>query len=85
MVSLFRTVIVKPVAGIGDVGIKTLSTGSLAAELMSSMLSPVTKPIDHIPLRGYSTATTRLNCTVKPRLPDMALKLNAALFSEPTF
>jgi hypothetical protein len=61
MVSLRLTVQVKPVNGIGEVGTSTANTGSLAAQAMSSMLSPVTKANCQMPLRGYSTATTRVN------------------------
>ncbi len=61
MASLLRTVIVNPVPGIGDVGISTLITGSWAASRMLNILSPVTKPNDQMPFRGYSTATTRVN------------------------
>ena len=46
--------------GIGEVGTNTASTGSLAAQAMSSRLSPVTKASCQIPLRGYSIATMRV-------------------------
>ena len=59
MVALLGTVTVNPVAGIGDVGTNTDTIGSPVTCLMSSMPSPVTKPIDQIPFRGYSIATIR--------------------------
>ena len=60
IVSLRFTVQVNPVNGIGDVGTSTASTGSFAAQAMSSKLSPVTKATCHVPLRGYSIATIRV-------------------------
>ena len=59
MASLFLIVSAKPVIGMGEVGIRTARTGSLAAASISTMLSLVTSASDQIPRRGHSTATTR--------------------------
>ena len=65
MISFLGTLIVYPVTGIGDVGTRILTRGTPADAVISSRLSPVTKPSDQMPLRGYSIATIRLYSIVR--------------------
>jgi len=51
---------VYPVKGVGELGMNTV-IASPEADRIDRMPSPVTRPIDQRPLRGYSIATTRLN------------------------
>ena len=51
--------------GVGELGMKMVSSSSSVRWVMARRLRPVTKPTDHRPRRGYSMATTRRNSTCR--------------------